>query len=251
MSKRQREKRISLDTLLKDEDLTGQAPNFFHGCHMMLCEARLHGHPLADEAGNILSGILHFPFPDDPTALEVLPATEAGRLLRLHAGVGGQSAADLVEDQSLEHDFWHVHLLKEGIFVTAFTGQRVVWFNVIGYDDSRRVTTPASYVSSGLAWGQKRAVARATARSSVRGPGFSGMLEGTQGATQRKAPRSQAPTWLRDLTVGSEASLGPVFISFSLPDAARGAASPSRPSVSAEGLRTVVCALASATSLLQ
>lgn len=173
VSKHQTEQRIRLDTFLVDEDLTGRAPHFFDCCRRLLCEARrrdyqhpvifalsakspqachlfaaVHGHPLVEEAGNILSGIRHFPFPDEPTAVEVLPASEAGRLLRLHTGVGGQSAANLVEDQSLEHDFWHVHLLNNKIGVTAFSGQRIVWFAAMGYEEQRRVMTPADYDAS-------------------------------------------------------------------------------------------------------
>src|SRR5262245_20836875 len=115
-------------------------------------------------------------------------------------------------------------------------------------------------VSSGLTRGQKREVARARARGQDRGPvralsqgarralwagpaclgslrpGLCDRLEALPGATQPKAPRSQAPTWLRDLTIGSRTSLGPAFISASFLPAARGGTAASRPSLFAQGL---------------
>ena len=85
----------------------------------------------------------------------------------------------------------------------------------------------------------------------ARRSGFCDRLQALPGATQRQAPRSQAPTWLRDLTSGSSTSLGSVLISAFLGPTARRTASSSKPSLFAQRLRPTLHAGTSPGPLLQ
>lgn len=92
-----------------------------------------------------------------------------------------------------------------------------------------------SPVSSAVAWGQNRGVARARARRTDRATAWCEMVQGGR-AAQREAPRSQVGAWPRDLTVRDNSSLGSGFISSGLSTAARDVSITSRASLFAQGL---------------
>jgi len=105
-------------------------------------------------------------------------------------------------------------------------------------------------VSSGLAWGQNRGVARARARQVDRGPGRCARVAAGPLAL-RKAPRSPVGAGLRDLTGRDRTSLGSSFISSSAPLRTRARPCLSNAAVFAQGLRTRFSAAAPARPLLQ
>jgi hypothetical protein len=98
-----------------------------------------------------------------------------------------------------------------------------------------RIEAPPMTVSSALAGGHICGVARARARRQGRGPGFCDMVEGGH-VGRREAPRGQAPTWPRDLTVRDSNSLGSRVISACLSAGTRVSSAPSSTSLFAQGL---------------